>query len=779
MPLLKSALRLALGQRLPTVDGTVRLHGIAGPVTIRRDQWAIPHIEAANDEDAWFGLGFCQGQDRAFQLELRLRTVRGTLSQLVGSKTLAIDRLSRRVGMRYAAEQQLRVLASDVRAHIDAFARGINAGIAHGLPRPAHEFVLLRGRPTQWEAADVLGIGKLMSLLLIGNWDVELSRLQVLRLDGEGALRDLDPAYPADHLVSAPPGALAGAAIDRLGADRGALAAFAGTGGGSNNWAVSGAKTASGWPLLANDPHLDPTLPPHWYLAHLTTPAWSVAGAALVGGPAFGTGHNGFAAWGITAALTDTVDLFIEDIGPDGRSVREGNAFVPCEMRREVIDVKGRPAVAEDVLITPRGPIISPALEGDLGGISMCAVWLQPRPARGFLRVHSASSFESFRREFEQWPQLNQNVVYADTTGTIAWQMVGEAPRRKQGWGTIPLPGWDPRAGWHADTVPFDEMPNTVNPDSGFVTTANNKPLRDGEGPYLGVDWLDGFRAGRIVELLDQRDGWDVDSTLRLHLDQMSLAWREIRDTVLALTPSDDDSRFALRLLREWDGVLSAESIAASVYELFFTEVWRRIAQARAPHATEWAMGKGFTALLPLTTFAAGRSSGILRRIREQPAGWFDRGWSAELNDALATVIRRLRDDHGDDPSRWRWGDLRPLTLEHPVGAVKALAPIFNRGPFPYGGDGSTLAQAGMTPLHPLSNPLAIASVRAVIDVGAWENSRFVLPGGQSGNPFSTHYDDLLQFWHRGEGVPIAWSADAVASATVHTLSLRPLAQDW
>ena len=775
MSLTRLLLRLALGRRLPLVAGAVRLAGPHGRLTIRRDRYSIPHIEATNDHDAWFGLGFCQGEDRAFQLELRLRTVRGTLSQVVGPKTVAIDRLSRRIGLRYAAEQQLPVLAPDVREHLDAFVQGINAGMTSGSPRPAHEFLLLRARPTPWDAADVLGMSKLMSLLLIGNWDVELSRLQVLRLDGEQALRDLDPEYPAHHVVSAPPGGFAGPAIDRLSADLGALAEFAGIGGGSNNWALAGSKTASGRPLLANDPHLDPTLPPHWYLAHISTSAWSVAGASLLGGPAVGVGHNGFAAWGITAAFTDTVDLFLEEVGADGRSLRQGDAFIDCPLRREVIEVRGRPAVVEDVLMTPRGPVIGPALDGDLGSISMSAVWLQPRPARGFLRVHSAHSFESFRREFEQWPQLDQNVVYADASGAIGWQLVGEAPRRKQGWGTIPLPGWDPAAGWLDGTVPFEDMPFIKDPSDGFVASANNKPTGDGDGPYLGVDWLDGFRAGRIDDLLRQRDDWDVASSQRLHLDQSSLAWREVRSAVVSLAPGGEDAKLALGLLRDWNGVLDADSIAATIFELFIADVWRRIATARAPRSTEWALGKGFTPLLPLTTFASGRTSGILRRLREQPAGWFERGWEAELCDALAAVVGRLRRDFGRNPSSWRWGRLRPLMLEHPVGAIKALAPVFNRGPFPYGGDGSTLAQAGTTPLQPLSNPLAIASVRAVIDVGAWENCRFALPGGQSGNPFSPHYDDLLAFWHRGEGVPIAWSPEAVGRATRHTLTLEPL----
>ncbi|HWC31402.1 MAG TPA: penicillin acylase family protein, partial [Dehalococcoidia bacterium] len=373
---------MTLGSRLPQTSGTLRLPGLKAPLQVRRDGFGIPQIEAQNDDDAWFGLGFCQAQDRAFQLELRLRTQRGTLSQLFGEQTLSIDRLSRRVGFVDSSRRQLAVLDADVRAQLEAFVRGINAGLTAGAERNAPEFAMLRSRPTLWRAEDVLGQGKLLSFVLVGNWDVELSRYKILTADGERALRDLDPApYPEEQVVVTT-GSAAGAAIDRLTEDLRRFAAVAGAAGGSNAWAIAGSKTASGRPIVANDPHLEASLPPHWYLARLRTPEWSIAGAALVGAPGIGSGHNGFAAWGVTAGLVDTVDLFIEDVGPDGRRVRRGDGWEACELRSEVIEVKGRSPVTEEVLVTPRGPIIGPALSGEVGAVSMRAAWLDARPAR-------------------------------------------------------------------------------------------------------------------------------------------------------------------------------------------------------------------------------------------------------------------------------------------------------------------------------------------------------------------------------------------------------------
>ncbi len=465
-----------------------------------------------------------------------------------------------------------------------------------------------------------------------------------------------------------PPASKAGPVVDALGRDLEAFLAFAGHGGGSNAWAISGAKTASGKPILANDPHLEGVLPPHWYLASLETPDWHVAGASMIGLPGFGAGHNGTAAWGVTAGLSDTSDLFIEEVAPDGRSVRRDDGYEACTLRREVIEVKGRLPVTEDVLVTPRGPVISPVLEGGLPALSLRAVWLDARPARGFTQLHKVRSFADMQRQFEHWPLLAQNLVYADTSGSIGWQLVGEVPVRKSGFGTLPAYAADPSTGWHAETVPASDMPFALDPAEGFVATANNQPAAEGDGPYLGSDWLDGYRAGRITEVLAARDDWDVAMSMRLQMDVESLPWRELRDIILALEPEDSNATQALTLLRAWDGQVAADSEGAAVFERFIRAMARRIAEARAPESAEWALGRGFTPLMPGSTFIGGRMSRVVRRIVEQPEGWFERGWQAEMLDALSDVVETLRGRFGPDASKWRWGDLRPLTLRTPAG---------------------------------------------------------------------------------------------------------------
>ena len=782
MNLAKALFRLLLGRRLPITEGTLRVPDLQGPITVRRDRYGIPTIDASNDEDAWYGLGFCQGQDRSFQIETLQRVGRGTMAALIGPSGLAADRLSRRIGYWRAAQAQLAVLPEHALRALEAYSRGVNAGRSHGSRRPAHAFRLLRAQPTPHTPADSLAYVKVMSFFMSSNWSNELARWQILRQDGPDALAAVDPAYPDWHPVTAPVGQTAGPALDRLAQDLAHLHALVDLGGGgSNNWAVAGRNTASGRPILANDPHLGASLPPHWYLAHLRTPEWAVAGAAFVGGPAFPAAHNGTAAWGVTAALIDNTDLFIEEIGPDGRSVREGDAYVACPHVVERIEVRGGETVEEVVLLTPRGPIIGPALGDEHGAISIRANWLDPRPICGLLDIHRVRSFAQLQRLVHPWPGMPQNVAYADTSGTIGWQLMGDAPVRRKGWGTLPLPGWDPEAGWEDEPLPYERMPGASDPACGYLATANTRPTPEGVGPFLGVDFIDGYRLARILQALGARHDWDVSATLALQLDQVCLPWREMREAVLAVPPASRASEQARELLQNWDGVLRADSPAATLYELWLSEISKRILRAKAPRSLLWALGRTTTPVIRRTMLYVQRAAYVVRLLREQPPGWFgeepdgEHAWAREIAEALGAAYTALEERFGTDPARWAWGRVRPLVLRHPLGRRKPLDRVYNLGPLPWGGDTWTVSAASSDLVDPLSGVLAHASLRLVVDVGAWDESRFVLPGGQSGNPLSPHYDDQFALWQRGKGVPIAWSDAAVEAATCQVLQLYPM----
>lgn len=776
----RTLLSLALGRREPKHSGEIVVPGLVRETRIRRDRFAVPYIEASCARDAYFALGFCHAQDRAAQLELIVRAVRGTLAAMIGADGIPVDRLSRRIGFRRAGEAQLMTMRREVNDQLHDYVRGVNAGLARG-PK-AHELALLGVEPTPWEHADVQGYSALLCFMLASNWDVELMRLKVLELDGAKALAAIDPAYPSHLPTSLEPLREAGTAADRLAADLATFDELVGRTSGSNGWAVSPRKTATGRPLLANDLHLMSALPPPTYLAQLRAPGLEAAGASWVGVPAFAPGHNGRIAWGATAAHADNTDLFVERIGSDGQSVQDGQDFVRCDVIEEVIEVRGGDPITERVLITPRGPIIAVAdLHEDhhpgvahapvsRGGLSIAATWLGKRPYDGLYSAHRAKSFDEFRRAFSAGSTSTVSALYADVDGNIGWSLAVEVPRRRAGHGAVPMPGWRRECGWDG-VVPFDELPRTVNPERGFVCTANNQPHRT--GPWMGVDFLDGYRQAAIAEALDARDDWAFDNTVALQRDTRSIPWREIGAAVLAAPPTSRDAELGHTALSTWNGHMDSESVGASVFALFCAAIVRRIVRSQAPEAEAWALGKPFTALIPSTTMSMRRMGHVSRLIREQPEGYFP-SWDSAIASCLAEAVSELRRRHGDEPRRWRWGTVRPLVMEHAFAQQPPLDKVFNIGPIDGAGDNTTINQGGVDYATPVDKQGWVPLLRAIFDVGNWDACRFAMVGGQSGNPCSAHYEDQVDAWRSGDGVRIAWTPEAIARSTTRLLTLRP-----
>jgi penicillin G amidase len=389
------------------------------------------------------------------------------------------------------------------------------------------------------------------------------------------------------------------------------------------------------------------------------------------------------------------------------------------------------------------------------------------------------STFEEFRAAFVDWPSASQNMLYADTSGKIGWQLVGSAPVRRKGHGTVPLPGWDESAGWATAGVGHEQMPHAEDPACGYLATANNRHQPDETGPFLGVDFIDGYRASVILEALAKRTDWNVASTLHLQMNQLATAWGQMGEMVLRAPSADPRVHVALALLRIWDGQVTGDSPAASVYELFLAEMIVRVAQAKAPRSWRWVVGAALSALTPCNFCCYRRTAHLIRLLREQPDGWFPHAWPDEVASALGAAVKTLETHTAStDPARWSWGTVRTLVMHHPLARApivgKVLARVYNLGPIACGGDADVINQAAVLPLAPLAPADNLPSLRVVMDVGAWENSRFVLPGGQSGNPLSPHYRDLFEFWQRGEGVPIAFTQEQMKASPVQTLELFP-----
>ncbi len=769
----RSLLRSLLGRRLPTTEGVMSVAGINQHVAIGRDRYGVPYVRAQSDDDAWFGLGFAQGQDRGFQIELLQRVTRGTLAALIGPDGLAIDRFARRVGFAKAGAAALPLLGDHELSMLSAFAAGVNRGRRQGLAKLPHEYALLRAEPTRFEPADATGQIALLAFLLAANWDSELARLKILELDGPTALEALDTGYPAWHPVTAPPLQQAGPAADGLLKDIARFERTVPVGGASNNWVVGAGLTASGRPIVANDTHLAPALPPHFFLAHAATPEWTIVGAVLAGTPLFASGHNGRVAWGVTAGLVDNTDLFIEEIGPDGVSVRDGDDFVACEVRTEVIAVKGGEEVIEEVLVTPRGPIIGPALSDTRSAISIAATWLTPRRAGmlgGAARVRNVNDLLTVMAPYHG-PSLN--LVAADVDGAIGWKLIGQAPVRRSGVGALPLAGWDPTTGWEDEPLPFEEMPGATNPHAGWIATANNRPDR-GQADSLGIDWVEGYRLRRIGTLLESRDDWDVPASLHAQLDTVTPVWEEVRPHLESLRGRTDVDEL-VGLFDGWNGDVAAGSPQAAVFVLWLKHMLARVAKAVAPNSWQYALGKGFGPgpLNPYTLFGFVGTGRLVTLLEERPGEWFA-SWDDQIAAALLEARGLLRAVAGDDPEHWAWGHVRPLRLIHPFGSRRGLDSLFNLGPIPFGGDMTTVSQAGAVPLDPLANPSAIAAFRIAIEVGDWDSARFSLPGGQSGNPLSPHYGDQVDLWLSGVGANVPHSETAVERVVRQSLHLVP-----
>jgi penicillin amidase len=773
-----------LGRRLTSYDGRYRV-GCRRSVQISRDSFGVAYVDAQDEADAWFGLGFCHAQDRAGQLEITWRLARGLLSEVLGRAGLPIDRALRLIGVHRAAAEQVATLDADVRDQLAAYTAGVNAALqSRELPR-SHEHALLRCAPSRWEPVDVVAFGLLMCCFLPSNWDVELARLIIFTRDGAEAVTALDPTWREDFPLTHPPGVASGAPSELFVAhDLEALRQFLGHSGGSNAWAVQAHKSATGRALLANDPHLPAALPNLGYLARVKCPSFKVAGISIAGIPAFITGHNGHAAWGSTSAQVDNADLFLEELSEDGRRVRQGETWLACYEHVEQIPVKGAKPETLRVIRTPRGSVVARSDDADASifepvpvvgranALSFAATWLERRPTRSLLGFHRVKSFDDFRAVCAKSAGCSYSLIYADRE-TVGWVLAAEVPKRKSGFGSVPLPGWLSDVGWDG-VVPSDELPWSRNPDTGFVCCANNKPVADDQSSvFLGHDFLDGYRQRRITEQLAARNDWNVERMAALQVDVQSLAFADVQSVLLGLGPRGVEAMRAIELLRTWDGRLSGDSAAASVYLLFVSALSRKICERKAPNSYEYATGKGVMKLIPGTCFNARRASFVTHLVVEQPAGYFE-SWSAAFEDALSEAIKTLSERFGPAPSAWTWGKIRPLTLHHRFGDKKPLDRVFNHGPISGYGDGTTVNQAGFEFWEPLRHSTVTAHLRSVFDIGNWGASRFVLLGGQSGNPLSPHYADLVPLHERGEGVPVHWDDGAVKQHAVATLTLVP-----
>lgn len=782
-----TAYYLLFRRPLPQRKGSLRLSGLEGTVDIRRDPWGVPHIYAASEHDLFFAQGFIHAEERLWQMEFNRRLVAGRVSEILGPVSIQLDRWMRTIGMRRVAEQEAAMEDCKARQILQAYAEGVNARIAQG--RFPVEFNLLRFRPEPWVMADSLAWSKMMAWTLSVNWEAEILRAMLVEKIGPEKAAELEPGYFEEWPLVIPKGVdysvIGAEALQKAAKARQTSGPGAVSGLGSNNWVLSGSRTASGKPLLANDMHLGLTAPAIWFENHLVCQELNVTGVSLPGIPGVIAGHNEHVAWGFTNGFPDVQDLYMEHLrrGEDDRVQYEyKTAWLEAEVHREIIQVRGQAPVTEEVVVTRHGPIINSLCLEDRPEQPLALRWTALEPScmiHALYEMNRAGSCLAFREALRHWHTPVQNTVYADTQGNIGYSYPGKVPIRRKGDGRLPVPGWTGEYEWEG-YIPFDELPHQYNPGQGFIATANNRVVGSECPHWLGFDCVTGNRAQRITELINQREKIDVEYIRRMHSDLVSAAARVVNGVLAELQTDDPELKAVLEEMQGWNGELGIASAAACVYEVFCLKALELILTPRLGKDLAMRyMGKGPTPVLAEGSIFAERSREFLQAVLANPtAAWFDLGKGEQRDDVVRLALRQtvdfLKDELGPAISDWQWGKLHTLTFMHVLGAQAPLNRIFNSGPFPIGGDGDTIWNTMATRFDLAKCQIVGPPFRMIVDFSDLSKSLGQLVPGQSGHPASPHYADNVQGWLHGEYHPILFRKDEIERATESQLRLEP-----
>jgi penicillin amidase len=742
---------------LPQVDGEERLSGLTSAVTVRRDRVGVPHLQAASIADVLRAQGYVTAQDRLWHMDVLRRRALGELAEAFGAGLVRTDREARTLGLGLAARQELPRLSADARATIESYTEGVNAYMRERAGALPLEFRLLRYEPRPWTPVDTLAVGMLLSHDLAQGWDSEAWRAFLDTRLPPDVVGLLYPTRFADDRVlfgdDAP--ALTGPVTPPEHAR------------GSNNWVVSGAHTATGKPLLANDPHLSLGVPSIWTAVHLSAPGLEVAGVTLPGVPGVLIGRNRRVAWGCTNVHDDSADLYVEEFDPrrpDYYRTTEG--WEKVTVRSERIRVRDGQlsrswhTVEHEVRQTRRGPLV------ETRGRLYALRWTMHTETGGFSAfqvIDHAEGWDDFRAALRLFPGPSQNFVYADVDGHIAWYSAGRLPIRRSGDGSRPYAGASADGDW-LGYVPFEDLPHVVDPASGRIVTANNrlvgsayphKVIRGGVGP---------FRAAAIFEELEAREGWTADDMVRLQGDRLSIPHRELARVMVeaaARHAADAVWQDAARELAGWDGRLEADSRPAALVVAAFRALGDRVIGPRL---------KG----LPNAELLRRRPAAVQRIVRERPEGWrpaADADWDATFRAAWQGAVAELTRALGTDRNRWRHGALNRVQIRHPLSrAVPGIGRLLDPPGAEMGGATTTPNVLAMAPSGSVEGP----SMRFVADLADPDNTRLVNFMGQSGHVASPHYGDQMGPWLRVESPRLPFTPEAVAREARHTLRLVP-----
>ena len=845
-----SALIIIIRASFPQTTGTLTVRGLQAPVEVLRDARGVPHIRARSMHDMYFAQGFVTAQDRFWQMEFWRRIGSGRLSELFGKATLGTDIYLRTVGFRRAADRDFAAMDPETKSIFQAYADGVNAYILHRSPaKLSLEFSLLELQKVPftiepWVPQDSLTWLKVMAQDLGSNMTRELYTIDLIQKIGLSLTRDFlgtyrygempvivsDSELPASLLKqrAGRSGANAGASLALPGVTPAQIAALSGVptslvggydpghslalgggpGLGSNNWVIAGSRTASGKPILANDPHLGIQMPSIWYEVDLSCSAtdaemgknagvpFHVRGFSFAGAPAVIIGHNDRIAWGVTNLFPDVQDLYIEKINPENPNQYEVNGkWVDMSVRREEIKVlrQDEPRV---ILVreTRHGPLItdegafsqykgfsltpgagfSSSLE--LKALSLRWTAFQVNATfRSVVQIDKARNFAEFRDALRSWDIPSQNFVYADVDGNIGYQAPGLVPIRAKGDGTIPAPGWTSDYEWKG-FIPFDQMPWSYNPVKGYIASANNPVITPAYRNFIGDVSDHGYRASRIMEMIEKAGTkLTVADVERMQADTLNISARELLPYLKGLSLNGDAAR-ARDALLAWDDRMDTGSSGAAVYGYFWQALVEEVFKDKVP-GTLWS-----------TDAALDDNSRLLNTIfqimKDPHHPFWDNPTTLDVRESrddvlaasLAKGAQRGIKAQGKDIQGWRWGRVHTATFRNQTfgkSGISFIERIFNRGPVPGGGGMQQVVSSDWSPADPF-DVFIISSMRQVIDLADLSASRVINATGQSGHAGNRHYDDMIDSWAHVRYQATLWKAADLEAAHTDRLVLDP-----
>ncbi|MFB5663232.1 penicillin acylase family protein [Alteribacillus sp. HJP-4] len=738
---------LQLQKPLPQTEGTMELSGLQSSVSVHRDERGVPHIEATNDNDLYFAQGYITAQDRLFQMDLSRRQASGLLSEAVGEAALNNDKYFRTFGLRRAAEASLSDYSEESLETLDAYAAGVNAFIDHAIAEGTLpvEFRILGYKPEQWTPLDSLTIGKFMAFDLGGNWEGQAFRQWLVQNTTAAEAGDLFPSYPENGPVI-----LESVKEHEVNVEKSfASAVVTEEDNGSNNWVVAGEHTRSGAALLANDPHLAIDTPSIWYESQLISPSMNVSGVIFAGVPGIIVGHNDDIAWGVTNVGPDVQQLYMERRNPENPYEFEYEGeWYKGEVIQEEIPVADSDPVPHEIVLTRNGPVFSEYALEKKENEALSLKWTAHEPTtelEAVLRFNKASTWEEFKEALEYFQAPAQNFVFADRNGTIAYRANGWIPTRESGEDSLlPVPGWSREYEWEG-YIPWDELPTIKNPESGMISTANNKIGGDDYPYHISHTWAQPYRHQRILEVLEEKEQLTSEDMKALQLDTRNLHAKEMLPLLKKAVQQKPGGlreldRRALELLDAWNLFDDRSEAGPLVFNLWMKRLADVLFEKDIP--------------IEVRDLFEGEEAAVDELVRRASAGeagpWMEKngGFEQVALESLQRTVDQIEEAQGNDPHDWSWGAFHQASFAHPLASVWPLNYLFNSAPAPSDGSRATVRAAGFDSLT--GDNYHGGGWRGVMDLNDLTKSEHVVAPGQSGHVQSASYHDQLDDWIEG-----------------------------